>query len=61
MSFKVSASVSHQLFNDSIEKSEFPQNVKLAELHQSRRTILSIKQFIDLLAYYALYQQFSKE
>ena len=58
---KVSASTSHKLFNDSIKESEFPQNVKLAELQPSWRTTLSIKQFIDLLAYYPWYQQFSKE
>ena len=52
MSSKVSASASHKLFNDSIKESEFPQNVKLAELQPSWRTTLSIKQFIDLLAYY---------
>ena len=28
----VSASVSHKLFNDWIEKSEFPQNLKLADI-----------------------------
>ena len=32
---KVSASASHKLFNDSIKESEFPQNVKLAELQPS--------------------------
>ena len=31
-SSKVLASVLHKLFNDSIEKSEFPQNLKLADL-----------------------------
>ena len=31
-SSKVSASVSHKLFNDSIEKSDFPQNLKLADI-----------------------------
>ena len=31
-SSKVSASVLHKLFNDSIEKSEFPQNLKLADI-----------------------------
>ena len=31
-SSKVSASVLHKLFNDSIEKSDFPQNLKLADI-----------------------------
>ena len=31
-SSKVSASVLHKLFNDSIEKSDFPQNLKLVEI-----------------------------
>ena len=31
-SSKVSASVLHELFNDSIEKSDFPQNLKLADI-----------------------------
>ena len=30
--FKVSASVLHKLFNNSIEKSDFPQNLKLADI-----------------------------
>ena len=34
-SSKVSASVLHNLFNDSIEKSDFPQNLKLADITQS--------------------------
>ena len=32
MSSKVSARVLHKLFNDSIEKSDFPQNLKLADI-----------------------------
>ena len=31
-SSKVSATVLHKLFNDSIEKSDFPQNLKLADI-----------------------------
>ena len=31
-SSKVSASVLHKLFNDSIEKSDFPRNLKLADI-----------------------------
>ena len=31
-SSKVSVSVLHKLFNDSIEKSDFPQNLKLADI-----------------------------
>ena len=32
MSSRVSASILHKLFNDSIEKSELPQNLKLADI-----------------------------
>ena len=32
MSSKVSARVLHKLFNDSIEKTDFPQNLKLADI-----------------------------
>ena len=48
-SSKVSDSVLHKLFNDSIEKSDFPQNLKLADITPVYK---KNEQIIDLLAYY---------